>query len=101
MFDGLEHYLFDCFIKSHFGVSCPGCGLQRAFLLLLDGKITESFLRYPALLPLLFTFLLLVLHLVFKFEHGARWLVISFSITAFLIAINFSIRVLIFGSHYA
>lgn len=96
----LEQHQFPCLFQSYFGLACPGCGFQRALLLLLNGDISASILRYPALIPFFVTPLILVLHLIFRFEHGARWLIVSFSITAALVAGNYITRLLLYGPHY-
>ena len=79
-------------IREHFGFDCPGCGFQRAFISLLKGDLTESFLFYPALLPIIAMFVLLALHLKFKYRNGARWLKYIFIVNAALIFGNFILR---------
>ena len=73
---------------------CLGCGAQRSFFELMQGNFLESLTLFPALIPLLFTFVFVVLHLVFKFKHGARVLIISFSLSAFIMAFNFILKLL-------
>lgn len=46
-----------CGYKQYLGFDCPFCGAQRAALLLLQGRFRESFLLFPALLPLAATLL--------------------------------------------
>lgn len=41
-----------CAYRQWLGFDCPFCGGQRAALLLLQGRFRESFLLFPALLPL-------------------------------------------------
>mgnify|MGYP000574847213 CR=1 FL=1 len=74
MVDWLESHMLPCFFKKYLGLDCPGCGMQRALVALLKGDIAGSFHHYPALLPMLAMLVLLVLHLVFKFERGGTWL---------------------------
>lgn len=74
----LESHMMACPYKSHFGIDCPGCGLQRSFIELLKGNLVESFVLYPALLPMLGMFSFLVLHIIFKFKHGAAILKFTF-----------------------
>ena len=81
--------MLECHWKSTFGIECPGCGFQRSIQLLLEGNIWESIVQYPATLPLLFTFIYTFLHLFLKFKSGAKIIVISFSITAFLMLANY------------
>lgn len=41
-----------CIFKSLTGLSCPGCGLQRALHAALHGRLAEAW-RYNAMLPVL------------------------------------------------
>jgi Protein of unknown function (DUF2752) len=49
----LDAHQLPCLIKKIFHVECPGCGLQRSFIALLQGNILQSIHFYPALLPLI------------------------------------------------
>ena len=44
--------MLPCLNKMLFGFECLGCGLQRALLLLLQGKFVSAFFMYPAIYPL-------------------------------------------------
>ena len=46
-----------CIFRIFTGLPCPGCGLTRAFILLLQGKILSSLHYHLLLLPVLFTLL--------------------------------------------
>lgn len=81
--------MMPCFNKQLFGIDCPGCGIQRAFIELLKGNFFSSIRTYPALIPTLALLLLLFLHLIFKFRHGAFYLKISFIFTVSIIIINY------------
>jgi hypothetical protein len=84
-------YHFDqpCFFKKHFGIECPGCGIQRSIYELLQGHVFESLKVFPALLPLLFMFAFLLVHLIFKVKHGSGILTILFIISIILITGNY------------
>lgn len=88
----LEAHMMACPYKAWLHVDCPGCGMQRSVIELLKGNFYESFLLYPALLPIVFTFLITFLHLVFKFKNGANWIKYSFIITVAIITINFVVK---------
>lgn len=93
----LELHQLGCPFREHFGVACPGCGFQRSFLLLLNGNIWGSMVRFPAMLPFLSTWIYLIAHLIFRFPNGARNLIVLYGITAALVIANFVTRVILFG----
>lgn len=41
-----------CPIRIAFGIPCPSCGITRAFLLLLRGKILKATIMHPLWIPL-------------------------------------------------
>jgi hypothetical protein len=67
----LKHHLLTCPSKQFFHVDCPGCGLQRSLVSLLEGDLLKSFQLYPATIPILFCLISTALHLKFKFKYGA------------------------------
>ncbi len=85
----LESHQLPCYYKKILGVECLGCGMQTAFILLLKGEFVESFLAYPALLPVMFMVSYLFLHLIFKFRFGARVLKISFIFTLTIMVLGY------------
>jgi hypothetical protein len=68
--------------------------MQRAFIELLRGNIAESLSTFPALLPLLFSFAYLILHLIFNFKKGAMVIKISIIATASIMLINYFIKII-------
>lgn len=36
-----------CFVKNFLGFPCPGCGLTRSFLLILQGKFLQAWELHP------------------------------------------------------
>ncbi|MFN5135665.1 MAG: DUF2752 domain-containing protein [Chitinophagaceae bacterium] len=75
-------------------IDCPGCGLQRGIILLMKGEWERSFSVYPAALPILFLFLYLLSHLIFKFKQGARNLTILFMLCAGIILLHYIYKVI-------
>lgn len=52
----LQQHQLPCIIKKVFLIECPGCGLQRSFIALLNGNIVQSLKLYPALLVIIIFF---------------------------------------------
>lgn len=91
----LSDYLIPCPIKESTGFDCPGCGMQRSFLALVQGDLPGSLALHPALIPFIITWVLLFLHLRYKFTHGSRWILVSFSVTVGIMFVNFIIKTII------
>lgn len=66
----LEAHQLPCLFKAVTHFDCPGCGMQRSFILLLRGDLVNSFITYPALLPIILLFAFLIIHLTFKVKNG-------------------------------
>ena len=84
--------MLQCPIKQNFGVDCPGCGMQRSLLLLIQGDLGGALRIYPAMIGLLLMFLLLGLHLKFNFKQGAEILKYLFIFNALTIFLNYIIK---------
>ncbi|MBI3509914.1 MAG: DUF2752 domain-containing protein [Bacteroidetes bacterium] len=85
----LQDHLIPCPIKSITGIDCPGCGFQRSLLFLLRGDLIESIKIYPALIPLLLTFIFLFLHLKFRFRKGTMFLLGFYFFSAAVIVVSY------------
>ncbi|RYD78627.1 MAG: DUF2752 domain-containing protein [Sphingobacteriales bacterium] len=92
-FDWLNHHLLSCPFKAHFGIDCPGCGLQRSVLALMKGNFFESFIFYPATIPLLVLILFTAIHLKIDFKFGAYFIKIMFMGIAVIILINYIYKI--------
>ena len=88
----LEKNMLRCPIKSLVGIDCPGCGFQRSVLLLLHGDVIGSVRQYPATMTILLMFAFLILHLKFKYTHGATVLKYIFIFNAVIITVNYIIK---------
>jgi hypothetical protein len=85
----LQEHQLPCLFKSITHFDCPGCGLQRSFILLLSGNMAGSFKMYPALLPILFLFFFLVIHLTNKIKNGAAILKYLYFFCAGIVLISY------------
>lgn len=95
----LENYLLPCPFKSLTGMDCPGCGLQRSVLALVQGNFSESFHFYPALIPVIITFIFLFLHLKFRFNKGAKVILMLFIFSASVILGSYILKQVHFLLH--
>ena len=91
--DWLSLHLLSCPFKSHFGIDCPGCGLQRSVLALLKGNFIDSFKLYPATMPLIFIVVFTFIHLKVDFKFGAQLIKITFVAIAVIILINYIYKI--------
>ena len=88
----IELYQAPCSWKSTFGIDCPGCGMQTAFIELLKGHIGASLVAFPALLPMIALLSMLFLHLVLKFRNGAAILKFLFIFTVSIMLFSYIIK---------
>ena len=66
----MEEYMFPCLTKKMIGLDCPGCGTQRAFVFLIEGKPLEAWQMYPPIYTLLLFVIALGIHFLdFKRSH--------------------------------
>jgi len=87
--------MVECHWKSTYGIDCFGCGFQRALNLLFQGEFIESLKLYPALTPIIFTFLFTALHLRFSFKNGAKYVIILFSSSVAIMLISYFYKLLL------
>ncbi|UCH14475.1 MAG: DUF2752 domain-containing protein [Bacteroidales bacterium] len=68
--DWLENHTLPCTYRQLFGIECPFCGSQRAFITLLRGNFIESMALYPALIPTIILITAVIIQMLFKFKNG-------------------------------
>ncbi|PZP45819.1 MAG: DUF2752 domain-containing protein [Pseudopedobacter saltans] len=93
--DWLEHHLLSCPFKSLTGIDCPGCGMQRSVIALLRGHIGESLRMYPALILVIITLSLTVLHVKRRYKNGAKLIKLSYIITISLVMISYITKLIV------
>jgi hypothetical protein len=81
--------MMPCFYKQYFGIECPGCGFQRAFILLLKGEFVKCLQMYPPIIPILIMLGLMIIQLIMKFKNGGIWLKYWFIFTSSTIVIHY------------
>lgn len=89
---GLQDYMLPCATKQILGFDCPGCGLQRSIVLLLQGDFLAAFYMYPAIYALIPLAMVLIANKLFTFKH-ANSLIIFLSISSVaMILINYILK---------
>ena len=89
-----EANMLACPSKKYLHIECPGCGIQRSFIALLKGDFADSISLYPATLPILCLFILLALHLKFRFDWGAAAIKYLYAGIAFVIAVFYIYKII-------
>jgi len=90
----LQKNMFSCPSKKYLHIECPGCGFQRSFIALLSGDIQNSWHFYPATIPILLLFTFTLLHLKYKFVHGASTIKYLQAGVAFMIVVFYIYKIL-------
>ncbi len=93
LMDWLAAHLLRCPFKQMFLIDCPGCGLQRSFVALLRGDVSQSWRLYPAMLPILFLVIFTGLHLRFQFRQGAFIIKLFYIFISLVIFINYIVKI--------
>ena len=85
----LEAHQLPCMFKAVTHFDCPGCGLQRSFILLIKGDVLSSFIMYPALIPVILLFSFLIIHLVRHIKNGTAILKYAYIFCAGIIMVSY------------
>lgn len=64
----MEEFMLPCLNKKLFGFDCPGCGAQRALVLVFQGDFSAALKMYPAIYTLLLLLTFLIFNLFIKFK---------------------------------
>ncbi|MBF0693596.1 MAG: DUF2752 domain-containing protein [Flavobacterium sp.] len=73
----MDKYMLPCMNKQLFGIDCPGCGTQRAFMSLMRGDFLEAWNLFPAIYSTLLLFLLIGVHLIDKSRNYTRIIIVT------------------------
>ena len=90
----LQAHLLTCPSKQYLHIECPGCGLQRSILLLLEGDVTGGLAMYPAAVPMLWLFAFTGLHLKYRFANGAAIIKYSAFVVGILISVFYIYKII-------
>ena len=85
----IEDFMIPCINKTLFGVDCFGCGTQRAFLLILNGKFLEAFYMFPAIYTTILFFIILGLNFMDKSRNYHKLIISLALINAIIMIISY------------
>lgn len=88
----MEEHMLPCINKQLFGIECPGCGTQRAIVLLMEGEFYEALKMYPAIYTLLLFFVVLGLHFIDKSRNYTKWIASLAIINGIIIISSYLIK---------
>ncbi len=95
MFQDLESYMLPCFSKTFLHIECLGCGLQRSFILLLNGQWLEAFLMYPAIFTLILLISFTSINFLKKIKNAPKIISRLAYINLVIIVVNYLIKIII------
>lgn len=84
-----SNIMLPCVNKQILGFECSGCGIQRAFYLLIDGEFINAFYMYPAIYTLIVFATIVVVSLFYKFKYSNKIISILAIINILIILFNF------------
>lgn len=82
--DWMSSHMLTCPSVKLLHMQCPGCGMQRSIICLLNGDLSGSLSFHPATIPFLFLIGLLPLHLIFRLPHGQKAIIFLQALVAIL-----------------
>lgn len=85
----IEDFMLPCLNKKFFGLECMGCGMQRAFVLVLQGKFEDAFFMYPAIYSLMILFGVIIFSLFRSFKNSTKIITTLAIINGIIILTNF------------
>lgn len=88
----IEDYMLPCFTKKIFGIDCPGCGMQRALALLLQGDLAAAFEMYPAIFTIIPLLGFLLVDVFFTIKYASKIISILAVVSVTLILTNYLLK---------
>ena len=85
----IEDFMIPCVNKTLFGIDCFGCGTQRAFLLILNGKFLEAFYMFPAIYTTILFFIILGLNFMDKSRNYHKIIILLAIMNAVIMIISY------------
>ncbi|SHJ86600.1 Protein of unknown function [Arenibacter nanhaiticus] len=88
----LDSYMLPCINKKYLGIECPGCGIQRAVSLLLEGDFLAAFHMYPAIYTILILLGFVGINLFISIKNSLKIKIFLLYLNAAIIFISYIIK---------
>lgn len=85
--------MLPCLNKSLTGLECPGCGMQRAIVLLFQGEFKSAFFMYPAIYTLGLLFFCILIFKIISIKKSNQILISLVYLNAGIILISYLIKI--------
>lgn len=80
--------------KQLFGIDCPGCGMQRAFALILRGEFLDALFMFPAIYTMVAFFGLIALNFLDKKRNYHKIIIALGIINGLIMIISYIYKIL-------
>ena len=89
-----EDYMLPCLTKQLLGHDCPGCGLQRSVVFLVQGDFVAALKIYPAIYAIIALFGFLLLDNFVKVKYNNKITIFLMISSVALILGNFILKLI-------
>ena len=85
--------MLPCLNKSMTGLDCPGCGMQRAGMLLVQGDFKSAFFMYPAIYTLILLFICILAFKIISIRNSNQIIIALVYLNVAIIFISYIIKI--------
>ena len=93
--NSIEDFMLPCLNKKFLGIECMGCGMQRAILLVFQGKFNDAFYMYPAIYSLMVLCGVIIFSLFKSFKNSSRIITVLAILNGVIILTHFIFKTFI------
>lgn len=90
----VTEYMIPCLNKSFLGVDCPGCGIQRSAIMVVQGDFAGAFEMYPAIFTLILMFGVIGINYFYKIKYGPKIIAGLAIVNVILILTNYFFKLI-------
>ena len=88
----LEEFMLPCITKKIIGIDCPGCGLQRSFISILNGDFATAFTTYPPIYTILLLLSFFIFQNFIKIKYANKIILTLTLTTVVIIVTNYILK---------